>query len=130
MLDDEAVLHDGARDTDHVGFLEGIGAHHAARHLAGQHHHRNRIHVGSGNAGNGIGRPRAGRHQHYTGLAGGAGVAVSHVSGSLLVTNQDVRHFRLFEQGIVDVQEGTARVPIDILNAFVTQRADDHFSAG
>jgi hypothetical protein len=49
---------------------------------------------------------------------------------SLLVTNQDVGHFRFFEQGIIDVQEGTTRIPIDVLNAFVTQRADDHFSAG
>jgi hypothetical protein len=36
MLDHEAVLHDRPGDTDHVGFLEGIGADHGARHLAGQ----------------------------------------------------------------------------------------------
>ena len=33
MLDHEAVLHDGPGDTDHVGFLEGIGSDHGAGHL-------------------------------------------------------------------------------------------------
>ncbi|MNZ14166.1 hypothetical protein D3C78_310830 [compost metagenome] len=130
MLDDEAVLHDRAGDTDHVGFLEGVGTDHVARHLAGQDHHRNGVHVGGGDAGDGVGRARAGSHQHHTGLAGGAGVAVGHVGSSLLMTDQDVGHIVFFEQGIVDMQEGTTRVPIDVLNAFVTQRADDHFSAG
>ena len=51
------------------------------------------------------------------------------MGSGLFVTNQNVSHFRLFEQGIVDVQKGTARVPVDVLNALVTQRADDHFSA-
>jgi len=47
----------------------------------------------------------------------------------LLVTNQDVAHFRFFEQSIVNMKESTTRVPVDVLNAFVTQEADDHFSA-
>ncbi|MND73429.1 hypothetical protein D3C80_650030 [compost metagenome] len=130
MLDDEAVLHDRAGDTDHVGFLEGVGTDHVARHLAGQDHHRNGVHVGGGDAGDGVGRARAGSHQHHTGLAGGAGVAVGHMGSSLFMTDQDVGHVVFLEQGIVDMQEGTARVPVDVLNAFVTQRADDHFSAG
>ncbi|GBL60230.1 hypothetical protein PCLA_17f0007 [Pseudomonas citronellolis] len=46
------------------------------------------------------------------------------------MTHEDVGHVVLFEESVVDVQEGTARVPVDVLNAFVTQRADDHFSAG
>jgi hypothetical protein len=88
------------------------------------------IHVGSGNAGDGIGRTWAGGHQHHTGLAGGAGITVSHMGRCLFMTHQDVSHFRFFEQGIVDMQESTTRVPVDVLNAFVTQEADDHFSAG
>jgi len=27
------------------------------------------------------------------------------------------------------MQESTTRVPVDVLNAFVTQKADDHLSA-
>ncbi|MNN13169.1 hypothetical protein D3C81_1261930 [compost metagenome] len=129
MLDDEAVLHDRPGNADHVGFLEGIGAHHGARHLAGQHHHGDRIHVGRGNAGNRIGRPRAGGHQHHASLAGRAGIAIGHVGGRLLVAHQDMLDGLFLEKGIVDMQNGTTRVPVDVLHAFVAQEADDHFSA-
>ena len=108
---------------------ERVGADHGARHLARQDHHRNRIHVRGGNTGDGIGCTRAGSHQHYASLAGGTGIAVCHVGCSLLVTNQDVLDFRLFEQRVVYMKESTARVPVDVLNAFVTQEADDHLSA-
>jgi len=52
------------------------------------------------------------------------------VRGGLLVTNQDMFDGLFLEKRIVDMQDGTARVPVDVLNAFVTQGADDHFSAG
>ncbi|MNV47394.1 hypothetical protein D3C71_1392620 [compost metagenome] len=129
VLDHEAVLHDRPRDPDHVGFLEGIGAHHGARHLAGQDDHRNRVHVGRGNTGNGIGRAWTGGHQYHAGFTGGTGVAIRHMGGGLLVTNQDVLDFRFLEQGVVNMKKSTTRVPVDVLNAFVTQEADDHLSA-
>ncbi len=47
----------------------------------------------------------------------------------LFVAHQDVGHVVLLEERVVDMQEGTTRVPVDVLNAFVAQRADDHFSA-
>ena len=103
VLDHKAVLHDRPGDTDHVGFLESISTDHGAWHLTGQHHHRNGIHIGSGNTGDGIGCARTRGYQHHTGFTGGAGIAVGHMSSRLLVTNQDVLHFRFFEQGIVDV---------------------------
>lgn len=129
MLDDEAVLHDRPGDPDHVGFLERIGTDHVARHLARQDHHRDGVHVCGGDTGDGVGRARAGSHQHDTGLAGGAGVAVGHMGSRLFVAHQDVGHVVLLEERVVDMQEGTTRVPVDVLNAFVAQRADDHFSA-
>ncbi len=46
------------------------------------------------------------------------------------MTNQDMFDGLFLEKRIVDMQNGTARVPVDVLNAFVTQGADDHFSAG
>jgi len=51
------------------------------------------------------------------------------MGGSLLMTNQDVVDLRFLEQGVINMKESTARVPIDVLNAFVTQEADDHLSA-
>ncbi len=130
MLDHEAVLNDRPGDTDHVGFLEGVGADHGARHLTGNDHHRDRVHEGSGDTGDGICRARAGGHQHHAGLASRACIAIGHVGGSLLVANQDMFDGLFLEKRIVDMQNGTARVPVDVLNAFVTQGADDHFSAG
>ena len=130
MLDHEAVLNDRPGDTDHVGFLEGVGADHGARHLTGNDHHRDRVHEGSGDTGDGICRARAGGHQHHAGLASRARIAIGHVGGSLLMTNQDMFDGLFLEKRIVDMQNGTARVPVDVLNAFVTQGADDHFSAG
>ncbi|MNE02827.1 hypothetical protein D3C80_953100 [compost metagenome] len=129
MLDDEAVLHDRPGNTDHVGFLEGIGTDHGARHLAGQHHHGDRIHIGGGNAGDGIGRTRTGSHQHHAGLAGRARVAIGHMGRGLFVADEDVLDRLFLEQGIVDMQKSTTRVPVDVLHAFVAQEADDHFSA-
>ena len=129
MLDHEAVLHDRPGDTDHVGFLEGISADHGARHLARQHDHWNRVHVRGGNAGDGVGRTWTRRHQNNTGLAGSTGITVSHMGGGLLVTHENVLHLGLFEQGVIHMQESTTWVPVNILNAFVTQKADDHFCA-
>jgi hypothetical protein len=51
------------------------------------------------------------------------------VGSGLLVTNQDVGDFRFLEQGVVNMQQSTTRVPVDVLNAFVSQKADDHLSA-
>jgi hypothetical protein len=52
------------------------------------------------------------------------------MGGGLFMANQDVLDFRFLEQGIVNMKESTTRVPVDVLNAFVAQEADDHFSAG
>ena len=53
------MFHDRATTTDHIRLLEGIGAHQMTRHVTGNHNQRNRIHIGSSNAGNGICCPRA-----------------------------------------------------------------------
>jgi hypothetical protein len=55
VLDQEVVLHARAGDAHHVHFLEGIQTDGRGGHLAGNHHHRNGVHIGRGNAGHGIG---------------------------------------------------------------------------
>src|SRR5690606_4232996 len=55
IADHEAVIHDGAGNSHHVGFLEGIFTDLVGRYLTGQDHHGNGVHVGSGNTGNGVG---------------------------------------------------------------------------
>ncbi|AHF65978.1 hypothetical protein PCH70_08250 [Pseudomonas cichorii JBC1] len=51
------------------------------------------------------------------------------MSGGLFVTNKNMIYSRFFEERVVDMQKGATRVPVNVLNAFVTQKADDHFSA-
>jgi hypothetical protein len=48
VLDEEVVLDHRTGDADRVAFLERILTDGVARHLAGDHHHRDGIHVGGG----------------------------------------------------------------------------------
>ncbi len=97
--------------------------------LAGNDHHRDGVHISSRDAGNGIGRAWTGRYQYHAGFTGGTGITVSHMGCSLFVANQDVGNSRFLEQCVIDVQQSTTRVPVDIVNAFVTQKADEHLTA-
>ncbi|AHZ71478.1 acetolactate synthase 3 catalytic subunit [Pseudomonas mandelii JR-1] len=45
------------------------------------------------------------------------------------MTNENMLNGWFFEQRVVDMQCGTTWVPIDIFNAFVTQKADEHLTA-
>jgi hypothetical protein len=127
VLDQEIMLDAGAGDADRIDFLERILANHVARHLAGQHHQRNRIHVSGGDTGNRIGRTRAGSHQANAGLASGARIAVRRVRGTLFVAHQDMLHVRLFLQRVVNMQDCPARIAKDMFDAFVLQKLDYDF---
>ena len=49
VVDQVVVLGAGPGDADDINLLEGIVADQRRGHLAGQHHHRDGIHVGGGN---------------------------------------------------------------------------------
>ncbi len=70
VLHQEVMLDARPRDTDRVAFLERVLANRVRRHLAGDDDEGDRIHVGSGNAGDGIGHARPGRHQRDPYLVG------------------------------------------------------------
>ena len=116
-----------AGDTHRIDFLERIGTDHRGRHLPGQDHHRDGIHVGRGDTGHGIGRTGTGGDQHHTDLAGRARIAIGGMGGGLLVAHQDVTHLFLLEDGVIDMQHGAARVTPDVLHAFVFQCLNDDF---
>ncbi|MNR23611.1 hypothetical protein D3C85_1406400 [compost metagenome] len=129
------MLDDGARDADGVAFLEGILADGMGRHVAGDHHHRDRVQVGGGDAGHGIGHARAGSHQGDADLARGARVAIRGMDRSLLVAHQDVLELLLLVELVVDVQHRAAGVAPDVFDAFfgecVTENfRTDHFGCG
>ena len=85
FLAQEAVLHHRTGDADHVGLLERILPDHAGRHLAGQDHQRDGIHVGGRDPRDAVGGAGTRGHQHSAHLAGGAGVTVRHVHSGLLM---------------------------------------------
>ena len=99
----EAVLHNRPRNTEHVGFLEGVLTDQVTHHLPGKYHHRNRIHIRRGNTGNGIGGSGAGCHQHHTGFTRGTGITVCRMGGRLLMAHQNMRHLTTFEKRIVNM---------------------------
>jgi hypothetical protein len=102
------VLDHGAGDADRVAFLERILADGVARHLAGDHHHGNRVHVGGRQARDGIGHARTGRDHGDADLVRAARIGIGGVDRGLLVAYQDVLEFVLLEDGVVDVQYGSA----------------------
>ena len=90
--DQEIVLGDRQRDPGDVGFLEPVGPDQPGRHLAGDGHHRDRVHVGVGERRHQVGGSRARRGHAHPRAAGHLGVAGGGVPGALLVPDQDVAH--------------------------------------
>ena len=100
------------------------------RHLAGEHDHRDRVHVRGCNARYGVGHTRPGSDQTHTGLVRRARVTVRGVRGALFVADQDVLDLLLFEKLVVDVEHGAAGITEDVLHTFVLKATDDNFCAG
>jgi hypothetical protein len=86
--------------------------------------HGDRVHVGRGDAGHGIGDARAGGDQGHAHFAGGAGIAVSSVNGGLFVAHQHVLDGVLFVQRVVDVEDSAAGVAPDVLDVLGLHAAD------
>ncbi len=101
--DQEVVLDARPGNTDRVDFLKSVVADQRRGHLPGEHHQWDGIHVGIGNAGDGVGDAGAGGDQHHAGFAAGAGVTFGGVNGGLFVTDQHMLDIVLGVQGVIDV---------------------------
>src|SRR5690606_1672445 len=128
-LDHVVVIHDGAGNTDHVGFLKGVVTDPVLGYLTGDHHQGDGIHVGGGNAGDGIGGTGPRGDQHRPHLAGDAGIGIGGVDRGLLVAHQDMVHLVLPENGIVDMQRRPTGVAPDMLDTRVVQGTDQDVAA-
>jgi hypothetical protein len=51
------------------------------------------------------------------------------MNGGLLVAYQDVLEFVLLEDGVVDVEDGSARIAEDVFHALFRQATHDNFCA-
>jgi hypothetical protein len=106
ILDQVAVLDDGVGDAGDVRLLEAVLAQHGADDLAAKHDHGNRVGHGREQAGHRVGGARTRGHHHDAGLAGGAGVAIGHMRGALLVPGEDQLDFRLVKR--IEERDGCA----------------------
>ena len=129
-FDQVVVLGARARDADGVALLKGIGADQVGRNLAGDADHRDRIHQGVGQPGNGIGGAGARGDKDDADLAGCARVAFGGMHRTAFLADQDVAHLVLLEDLIVDRQHRSAGVAEDVFNTLVDQCLGDHFRAG
>src|SRR5690606_35177747 len=125
----EIVLDAGPGNADRVAFLEGIFADGIAGHLTADDHHGNGVHIGGGNACDGIGQARAAGDQRNTDLVGRARIGVGRMYGSLLVANQNMLEIILFVDCVVNVQYRAARVAKDMVYALFGKATHDDVGA-
>ena len=126
-----AVLGDRHRRADHVQLLERVGADRGDRDLAGDGHHRNRVRVGGGQAGDHVERAgTAGGEHHADGTAAAARVPVGGVRAALLVAHQHVVQLRVGRKVLVEGQVGPARVPEDRAHPLREEALEDDLGPG
>ena len=74
----------------------------------------------------GVGGARPGSDEHHSGFARGPGIAVGHVGGALLVTDEDVLDVVLLVDLVVDMQDRAPRVAEDVLHPFVLEELHEY----
>ena len=116
------MLGDGHRDALDVGFLEAVLAQALRGHVAGEGHHRHRVHIGGGDAGDEVRCARAAGGQHHAGAARCTGVAVRRVGCALLVGGQHMGDaVGVFVQLVVEVQHCAAGVAEEGVHPLLTE---------
>jgi hypothetical protein len=128
LRDELVVLGHRAGDADGVALLEGVGADGPERHLAGDAHHRDRVHVGIAQRGDDVGRRRPRRHHAHTRPSRGVGETLGHVPRTLLVAHEDVADGAVDDR-IVDGEDGPARQAEHDLDALHLEGLDQRLSA-
>ena len=88
--DEKVVLGDSHRDASDVTLLKGVGANVGRRYLTSDDDERRGVHVGVSDRGDDVGRSRSAGHHGDSRSPRGHGVTLSHVTGPLFVTNEDV----------------------------------------
>ena len=129
VLDQEIVLDHRARDADRVALLERVEADRRRRHLAGDDDHRDRVHVGRRDAGDGVGDAGPGGDERDADLAGRPRVAVGGVHRRLLVADQHVLDRVLLVERVVDVEDRAARVAPEVADVLCLQAANQDLGA-
>ncbi len=124
VFDQHVVLGDGRRNAHDVSLLEGIRADQRGPHLAGDGDHRDRVHVGIGDGRHEVGGARAGGDDARAHPAGGVGVALGRVAGTLLMPREDVAQDRGIHQRVIGREDRAARDAEDVGHPRELKRTD------
>ena len=125
MPDHEIMLGDGHGNARDINLLERVFANQRRADIAGNRNHRDRIHIGSGNAGNQVGRTRPGCRNDNAGLPCCACIAVGCVGRALLMRGQHMADAVAVQvQRVINVQNRAARIAKDRVDALLDQDFD------
>ena len=123
----EIVLGDRHGDAGDIDLLEGVSADEARADVAGDGDHRDGVHISRCDAGDEVGRARAARCEAHADLAGGTGIAVRRMSRALFMCRQNVMNaVAVFIKCVVDIEDRTARVAENGVNALLYERVDQN----
>jgi len=123
------MLCDGTRYLDDGGFLEGVGADHAAGDLAGDGDEGDAVEHGVGEAADEVGGAGAGGGDADAGDAGGTGVALGGEDATLLVAGEDVADGGGAGECLVDLHGSTTGVGEHVRHALPLQRLHEDVGA-
>ena len=129
VTDKVVVLGDRQRDAGDVRLLKRVRSDQAAAHLPGDADDGGGVHHRGGDAGDHVGRAGPRRRDRHADAAGRTGVAVRHVRGALLVTDEHVTD-RELQHRVVRRQDGAARIPEHVGHALADQAFPEDLCAG
>mmetsp|Transcript_39471 Transcript_39471/g.78572 ORF Transcript_39471/g.78572 Transcript_39471/m.78572 type:complete len:247 (-) Transcript_39471:28-768(-) len=121
-------LRAGPRDLRRGALLEGVSAHGAGGHLAGEDDHRNSVGEGVLERGDEIRDARAARHDANAELTGGLGVGSRRMAAALFMRGRDELGV-LPMQSVEKRQHGAAAVPKHSVNAMFDKHVVDDLPA-
>ena len=122
----EIVLGDRHGDAGDIDLLEGVASDEARADVAGDGNHRDGVHIGCCDAGDEVGRARSARCEAHADPAGRTCITVRRVSRALLVCRQNVMNaVAVLVKCVVDVENCTARITEDGINALLHERVDE-----
>ena len=111
----EVVFDARTGNADRIHLLKRIRTDERIADLSADDHHRNRIAVCGGNAGQRIGHARSGSNQRNADFAADARIRICRVYRRLLVACQDVFEFIELENSVVDFDDCAARIAENVL---------------
>src|SRR6266516_1209183 len=125
VLNEPRVLDDRDRDPGDVAFLERVGADQEGADLTGDADERRRVHPRIGDRRDEVRRTWPRGRDSDANLAGGAGVALCHVPGALLMPCEHVPDGRPARHRVVERQDRAAGDAEDDVDALRFEAAEN-----